>query len=77
MIIFFYFLERKIYRKVGNLRRRLFLHLFETQLTGLRRQQPPPEIAARLRCVPLIEKMTAHYDSQFGVSFSYWFYWEV
>ena len=39
------------------------------QSTGLGWRRSPPKIAARWRCVPLIKKMTAHYDSQFCVSF--------
>ena len=47
------------------------------QSTGLGWRRPPPEIAARWRCVPLIKKMTAHYNSQFCVSFHYCFHWEA
>ena len=50
------------------IRRRLFLQLTEAQSTGLERQRPPPEIAARWRCKPL-QNLTAHYKSQFCVSF--------
>ena len=39
------------------------------QSTGLRWRRPPPEIAARWRCVPLIKKMTAHYNSQLPLLF--------
>ena len=66
--------DRKIHKQVGKLRRRLFLQLSETQFTGLRRQRPPLEIAARWRCVPLIKNMTAHYNSQFCASFHYCFH---
>ena len=38
--------------------------LSPAQSTGLGWQRPPPEIAARWRCVPLIKKMTTHYNSQ-------------
>ena len=31
----------------------------------------------RWRCVPLIKKMTAHYNSQFCVTFHYCFHWEA
>ena len=47
------------------------------QSTGLGGRRPPPEIAARWRCVPQIKKMTAHYNSQFCVSFHYCFHWEA
>ena len=47
------------------------------QSTGLGWQRPPLEIAARWRCVPLIKKMTAHYNSQFFVSLHYCFHWEA
>ena len=38
------------------------------QSTGLGQRRPPPEIAARWRCVPLIKKMAAHYNSQIFLS---------
>ena len=69
--LFFLFVDRKIHKQVGKLRRRLFLQLSETQFTGLRRRRPLPEIAPRWRWVPLIKKMTEHYNSQFCVSFHY------
>ena len=69
--------DRKIHKQVGKLRRRLFLPLSETQSTGLLRRQPPLEIAARWRCVSVIKNMTAHYNSQFCVSFHYCFHWEA
>ena len=47
------------------------------QSTGLGWRLPPPEIAARWRCVPLIKNMTAHYNSQFCVSFHYCIDWEA
>ena len=47
------------------------------QSTALGWRRPLPEIAARWRCVPLIKKMTAHYDSQFCVRFNYGFHWEA
>ena len=68
-----FFFDRKIHKQVGKLRRRLS----ETQFTGLWREWPPLEIAARWRCVPLIKNMTAHYDSQFCVSFCYCFHCEA
>ena len=37
--------------------------------TGLGWRRPPPQIAARWRCVPLIKKMTAHYNSQLSFLF--------
>ena len=43
------------------IRRRLFLKLSEAQSICMRR--PPPEKAARWRCVLLINNLTAHYDS--------------
>ena len=47
------------------------------QSTGLGWRLPPPEIAARWRCIPLIKNMTAHYNRQFCVSFHYCFHWEA
>ena len=47
------------------------------QTTGLGWRRPPPEIAARWRCVPLIKKMTAHYNSQFLSAFVIAFRWEA
>ena len=57
----------KKHKHVRKLRRRLFLQLSETQFTGLRRRQPPPEIAARWHCIHLIKKMTAHFNSQLSL----------
>ena len=51
--------------------------IFPAQSTGLARRRPPPEISARWRCVPLIRKITAHYNSQFCVSLHYRFHWEA
>ena len=74
---FISFLIAKIHKQVGKLERTLFFQLSETQFTGLHRRQPPPEIAAKWHCVPLIKNMTAHYNSQFCVSFHYCFHWEA
>ena len=76
-IVFFDFFYSKIHKEVGELRRRLFLQLSETQFTGLRRRQLLPGIAARWGCIPLIKKITAHYNSQFCVSFHYCFHWKA
>ena len=46
------------------------------QSTGLGWRRLPPEIAAGWRWVPLIKKMTIHYNSQFFVRFHYCFHWE-
>ena len=62
-IFIFIFLYRKLLKQVGKLGRRLYLKLSKTQFTGLRRRRPPPEIAVRLRCLPLIKNLTAHSDS--------------
>ena len=43
--------------------------IFPAQSTGLGWRRPPPKIAARWRCVPLIKKVTAHYNSQFLSAF--------
>ena len=74
---FFDFFKRKIHKQVRKLRTRLFLHQSETQFRGLRRRRLRPEIAARWRCLSLIKKMTAHYNSQFFVSLHYCFHWET
>ena len=42
-------------------------------LKGLRRRWPSAETDARWRCVLLIINLTAHYDSQFCVSFNFCF----
>ena len=55
------------------IRWRLFLQLSEAQSTGLWRRPAPPEMAARWRCVLLIDNLTAHYNSQFCVSFHFCF----
>ena len=60
-------------KQVGMIRRRLFLHLSEAQSTGMQRRRPPPETAARWRCVIFINNLTAHYKSQFCSSFHFCF----
>ena len=41
--------------------------------TGLLRRRLPPKIAARWRYRLPIENLTAHYNTQFCVSFNFWF----
>ena len=64
MLVFCFGLFFKIHKQVGSVRSRLLLQLSEDQSTEQQRQQPPPGIAARWRCVPLTKKITAHYNSQ-------------
>ena len=47
---------------------------FADQSSGLRQRRPLAETAARWRCELLIKNLTAHYDSQFCVSFNFDFY---
>ena len=68
-ILLHFFFDTKIHKQVEKLRRRPFLQLSETQFTGLQQRRPPPEIAARWRCIPLIKKMRAHYNSQLESAF--------
>ena len=70
-------LLKNVHKKVGSVRSRLLLELSEDQLTEQRRRRPPPETAARWRCVPLSNNLTAHFNSQFGVSFHFCFHWEA
>ena len=51
----------------------LFLQLPEAQSIGLQWRRPQPETSARWRCVLLINNLTAHYNSQFCVSFNFCF----
>ena len=75
-ILFFLFFF-KIHKQVGSVRKRLLLQLSEAQSTRLQRRRPPPETAARWRCGPLINNLTARYDGKFCISFNLCFDWEA
>ena len=70
-----FFFDRNIHTQVGMIRRRLFLQQSEAQSTSLWRGRALPEMAARCRCVLLINNLTAHYNSQFCVSFHFCLFW--
>ena len=71
IIFFLFFYDRKVHEQVGMIRRRLFLQLSEAHSTGLRRQRPPAETAARWRCGLLIKNVTAPYNCQFCDGFHF------
>ena len=75
-LMFSCFLFKK-YKNMSNLFSRLLMQISETQSTGQRRRRPSLETAARLRCEPLINNLTAHYNSQLCVRFHFRFHWEA
>ena len=70
-ILLLFFDKKKIHKQVGKLEA---IKMADAQSTG---HGPLLEITARWRCRPLIKNMTAHYNSQFCVSFHHCFHWEA
>ena len=56
-------------KRCNNYFTKTFFSKFLILSTGLPRRRSPPKNAARWRCRLPIENLTAHYDSQFCVSF--------